>query len=45
MRDYTDQYLTVIPPQRTTENSFYINTSGQDQSPATIRIYSDSNYF
>jgi hypothetical protein len=47
MRDYAQQYLPITPPppQRTTENSFYLNTSGQDQLPATIRIYSDSNYF
>ena len=49
MRDYAQQYLpiTITPPpsQRTAENSFFLNTSGQDQLPATIRIYSDSNYF
>jgi hypothetical protein len=38
MREYTQQYLTTISPQRITENSFYVSPSGQDQLLGTNRI-------
>lgn len=38
MRDYAQQYLTSISSQRITDNSFYINPSGQDQSFGSNRI-------
>ncbi len=39
MRDYVQQYLvTTSSSQRTIENSFYSNTTDQDQTSTTNRI-------
>ena len=38
IRDYAQQYLNTITSQRTIENSFYINTSVQDQLSTNNRI-------
>ncbi len=39
MREYAQQYLlTTMSPQYTTENSFYVSTSGQDQFSTANRI-------
>jgi hypothetical protein len=37
MREYAQQYLTTISPQRIAETSFYMSTSGQDQLPGNNR--------
>jgi len=38
MRDYVQQYLVPTSSQRTIENSFYANTTDQDQTSTTNRI-------
>lgn len=38
MREYAQQFLSNISTQRITDNSFYINPSGQDQSFGSNRI-------
>ena len=37
MRDYAQQYMSIQSVQRTTDNSFHVSTSGQEQSLTTNR--------